>query len=97
MKIKFRVETIAVIAAVVFFILADVLLMFGFINVFDSMDSSAHLGHPTMSEEVMRPSIGGRALRGELGTAPRVNDEAIQNLKQQLQETQLLLIRPQAQ
>lgn len=87
MKNTIRLETIAVIAAVVLFILADVLLMFGFINVFDSLDSTAHNGNSSMIEEVMRPSIGGTALRGRIGSMTRVDDEAIQNLKKQLEET----------
>lgn len=98
MNRKIRLETIAVIAAVVLFILADVLLMFGFINVFDSLDSSAHGGQSTMSEEVMRPSIGGTTLRGRSGSMTRVDDEAVQNLKKQLEETtNQLLFDKQAQ
>lgn len=98
MNAKIRLETIAVIAAVVLFILADVLLMFGFINVFDSLDSSAHDGNPTVSEEVMRPSIGGTTLRGRQGSMTRVDDESVQNLKKQLEETKnQLLFNTEAQ
>lgn len=92
MNTKIRLETIAVIAAVVLFILADVLLMFGFINVFDSLDSSAHGEQPTLSEEVMRPSIGTATLRGRQGSMTRVDDEAVQNLKKQLEQTKNQLL-----
>lgn len=96
MNIKIRLEAIAVIAAVVLFILADVLLMFGFINVFDSLDSSTHLGRPT-SEEMIQPRHSQLVLRGKRGTLTTIDNEAVMNLKKQLDQTQLIFFQPPAQ
>lgn len=93
---KVPFETVAVFAAVVLFVLADVFLVFGFIGVFDSLDSSKHLGGPTMAEEVRHPSIGRAITPLHMGGVPAVDDKAVLELKQQLSKTQILLLGPGA-
>lgn len=96
MNAKLRLEAIAVIAAVVLFILTDVLLMFGFITVFDAFESSTHDGYPT-SEEMLRSSIGSSALRGRRGSINTIDNEAVNNLQKQLDQAQLILFQKEAQ
>lgn len=87
-----RLETIAVFAAVVLFILADTLLMFGFISTFDLLDRSGHQTAQDLSDDVIRPSIGHAGFTGRERSGPltTVDDAAVQILKQQLDQTQKL-------
>lgn len=87
-----RLETIAVFAAVVVFILADTLLMFGFISAFDLLDRSGHQNVQHLSDDVIRPSIGHAGFTGRERSGPltTVDDTAVQILTQQLDQTQKL-------
>ncbi|MNH16020.1 hypothetical protein D3C79_756460 [compost metagenome] len=87
-----RLETIAVFAAVVVFILADTLLMFGFISTFDLLDRSGHQSVQHISDDVIRPSIGHAGFTGRERSGPltTVDDAAVQILTQQLDQTQKL-------
>ena len=87
-----RLETIAVFAAVVVFILADTLLMFGFISAFDLLDKSGHQNVEHISDAVIRPSIGHAGFTGRERSGPltTVDDAAVQILSQQLEQTQKL-------
>lgn len=87
-----RLETIAVFAAVVVFILTDTLLMFGFISTFDLLDRSGHQSAQHISDDVIRPSIGHAGFTGRERSGPltTVDDAAVQNLTQQLDQTQKL-------
>lgn len=87
-----RLETIAVFAAVVVFILADTLLMFGFISAFDLLDKSGHQNVQHLSDDVIRPSIGHAGFTGRERSGPltTVDDAAVQTLTKQLDQTQKL-------
>ena len=87
-----RLETIAVFAAVVVFILADTLLMFGFIRTFDLLDKSGHQTTQDISDDVIRPSIGHAGFTGRERSGPltTVDDAAVQVLTKQLDQTQKL-------
>lgn len=87
-----RLETIAVFAAVVVFILADTLLMFGFISAFDLLDKSGHQYTHNISDDVIRPSVGHAGFTGRERSGPltTVDDAAVQELKKQLTQTQKL-------
>lgn len=99
MKNNTRLETIAVIAAVVLFILIDILLLFSFISVFDSSESSTHGSVYSSVGEVLHPSIGGTSLRGSdiTHSIPIMDDDAIQSLKTQLNQAQTIIFNPDAQ
>lgn len=87
---SFRLELIAVLAAVVVFVLADTLLMFGFIRAFDVLDRSQHQTISRISTDVMRPSIGRAGFTGRENSGPltTVDDKAIGLLTDQLKQTQ---------
>lgn len=86
-----RLEAIAVVFAIVLFILVDIILIFGFIQAFDTQFDSIHAEDISSLNRALNTNVKRKAPSGRAGSLIIVHDQDVLRLQEQLRQVKTFL------